>query len=144
MNIINSNHKARCCSWSHVYMHVWNHTVATNCIPLIRTRLFLFSDPAFPFPPPLSPPTNYQTEGSGARLYRPQSFYFFSPWVKARFRFQCILKSILHEKTTNELLISLYTLLRVCTKQLCTWPRSLTENISECRLFYPTQVFSVR
>ena len=30
-------------------------------------------------------------------------------------RFQCILKSILHEKTTNELLVSVYTLLRACT-----------------------------
>jgi len=44
----------------------------------------------------------------------------------------------------NELLISLYTQLCACTKQLCMWPCSLTESISECRLFYPTQVFSVR
>jgi len=42
------------------------------------------------------------------------------------------------------LLISLYTLLRACTKQLCTWPCSLTENVSECRPLYPAQVFSVR
>ena len=69
MNIINSNHEARCCSWSH--MNSWlllNHTVVTNCIPLIRTRLFHFPDPSSLFPPPLSLPTNYQTEGSGARL----------------------------------------------------------------------------
>ena len=68
MNVINSNHKARCCSWSHVYVHVWNHTVVTNCIPLI---LFRFPDPSFPFPSSPFPAyyTNYQTEGSGARLY---------------------------------------------------------------------------
>ena len=51
------------------------------------------------------------------------------------------------DKTMNELLIqckSLYTLPHACTKQLCTWPCSLTENISECRLLYPTQVFNVR
>jgi len=71
-------------------------------------------------------------------------FYCFSPCKKAGFRFQCILKSILHEKTTNELLTSFYTLLCACTKQLCTWPCSLTENVSECRLFYPAQLFSVR
>jgi len=44
-----------------------------------------------------------------------QSFYCFSRWEKAGLHFQCILKSTLHEKTMNELLISLYTLLRACT-----------------------------
>jgi len=73
-----------------------------------------------------------------------KSFYCFSSWEKAGLRFQRILKSILHEKTTNELLVSLYTLLNACTKQLCTWPCSLTENVSECWVFYPAQVFSVR
>jgi len=73
-----------------------------------------------------------------------KSFYCFLPWEKAGLSFQCILKSILHEKTTNELLVSLYTLLRACTKQLCRWPCSLTEKVSGCRLFYPAQVFSVR
>ena len=73
-----------------------------------------------------------------------KSFYCYSPWEKAGLCFQCILKSILHEKTTNKLLIGLYTLLRTCTKQLCRWPCSLTENVSGCRLFYPAQVFSVR
>jgi len=42
------------------------------------------------------------------------------------------------------LLVSLYTLLRACTKQLCRWPCSLTENVSECWLSYPAQVFSVK
>ena len=73
-----------------------------------------------------------------------KSFYYFLLREKAGLRFQCILKSILHEKTMNELLVSLYTLLRACTKQLCRWQCSLTENVSECRLFYPAQVFSVR
>ena len=73
-----------------------------------------------------------------------KSFYCFLPWEKAGLCFQCILKSIHHEKTTNELLVSLYTLLRACTKQLCRWPCSLTENVSECWPFYPAQVFSVR
>jgi len=52
------------------------------------------------------------------------------PWEKAGLRFQCILKSILHEETTNELLVSLYTLLRACTKQLCRWPCSLIPRMS--------------
>jgi len=73
-----------------------------------------------------------------------KSFYCFSLWEKAGLRFQRILKSILHEKTMNELLVSLYTLLNACTKQLCKWPWSLTENVSECWVFYPAQVFSVR
>ena len=76
-----------------------------------------------------------------------KSFCYFSPWEKAGLHFQCILKSTLHDKTMNELLIqckSLYTLLHACTKQLCTWPCNLTENISECILLYPTQVFNVR
>jgi len=73
-----------------------------------------------------------------------KSFYCFLLQEKAGLHFQCILKSILHEKTTNESLVSLYTLLRACTKQLCRWPCSLTENISECWVFYPAQVFSVR
>ena len=46
-----------------------------------------------------------------AKLFR------FSPWEKAALWFQCILKSILHEKTLNELLVSCYTLLHACTKQ---------------------------
>jgi len=73
-----------------------------------------------------------------------KSFYCFSLWEKAALRFQCILKSILHEKTVNELVISHYTLLRACTKQLCIWVCRLTENISKCRLFHHTQVFSIR
>jgi len=77
-------------------------------------------------------------------MQRAKSFYCFSPWEKAGLCFQCILKSILHEKTTNELLISLYTLLCACNKHLCMWPCNLTENFSECRLFYTTEVFSVR
>ena len=40
---------------------------------------------------------------------------------------------VLHEKTMNELLISLYTLLRASTKQVCMRPCSLTKNISICR-----------
>jgi len=63
-----------------------------------------------------------------------KSFYCFLPWEKAGLRFQCILKSIHHEKTTNELLVSLYTLLCACTKQLCRWLCSLTKNVSECWL----------
>jgi len=38
-------------------------------------------------------------------------------------------------KNANKLLLGQYTLLRVCTKQLWMRPCSLTENISECRLF---------
>ena len=66
-----------------------------------------------------------------------KSFYCFSPWEKAGLCFQCILKSIFHEKTTNKLLISLYTLLRACTKHLCMWPCSLTENFSDADFFTP-------
>jgi len=44
----------------------------------------------------------------------------------------------------NELLLSLCTLLRACTKQLCMWPCSLTENVRECRLFYPTHYLASR
>ena len=66
-----------------------------------------------------------------------KSFYCFSSWEKAGLCFQCILKSILHEKTTNKLLISLYTLLRACTKHLCMWPCSLTENFSDADFFTP-------
>jgi len=55
---------------------------------------------------------------SRAPSHNAKSFYCFSQWEKAGLRFQCILKSILHEKPTNELLISLYSLLRVSTKQL--------------------------
>ena len=73
-----------------------------------------------------------------------KSFYCFSPWEKAGLRFQCTLKNTCHNKTTNKLFLSLSTLQRTCTKQLFTWPRRLTENISKCRLFYPTQVFGVR
>ena len=38
---------------------------------------------------------------------KPKSFYCFSPWEKAGLCFQYILRSILHKKTTNELLISI-------------------------------------
>ena len=73
-----------------------------------------------------------------------KSFYCFSSWEKDGLRFQCTLKNIYHEQTTNKLFIILCALQRACTKQLCTCRCSLTENISECRLFYHTQVFSVR
>ena len=38
-----------------------------------------------------------------------KSFYCLLPWEKAGLHFQCILKSILHKKTTNELPVSLYS-----------------------------------
>jgi len=66
-----------------------------------------------------------------------KSFSFFSLWEKAGLCFQCILKSILHEKTTNELLICLDTLLRACSKHLCMWLCSLTENFSDADFFTP-------
>jgi len=66
---INSNHEAMLCSWSHVYVHVWNHMFVTNCIPLICMQGYsVFQTLPSLFAPPLSPPTNYQMEGSGARL----------------------------------------------------------------------------
>jgi len=71
-------------------------------------------------------------------------FYCFSSWEKDGLHFQCTLKNIYHEQTTKELFISLCTLQCACTKQLCTCRCSFTENISERRLFYPTQVFSIR
>ena len=75
-----------------------------------------------------------------------KSFYCFSLWEKASLHFQCILKSILHETTLNELLVSHHTLLYAYTKQLCIWPCNppVTENISECKLCYRTQVLSIR
>ena len=47
----------------------------------IRARLFRFPDLPSLFAPPLSPPTNYLTEGSGARLGRIE---FFRGGVKQR------------------------------------------------------------
>ena len=47
-----------------------------------------------------------------------QSFHCFYSWEEAALHFQCILKSIPHEKAANELLISHYTWLRICIKQL--------------------------
>ena len=47
-----------------------------------------------------------------------KSFYCFSSWQKAGLHFQCTLKNIYHEQTTNELFIILCALQRACTKQL--------------------------
>ena len=44
----------------------------------------------------------------------------------------------------NKLHIGPYTLLLACTRQLCVWPHSLTENIRNCRLVYHTQVSNIR
>jgi len=39
--------------------------------------------------------------------------------------FQCILKSILHKKTSNKFLICHYTLLHACTKHICKYHAAL-------------------
>ena len=49
---------------------VLNLTIVTNCIPLIPLGYSVFQTLPSLCPPPLSPPTSYQTEGSGARLGR--------------------------------------------------------------------------
>jgi len=46
-------------------------------------------------------------------------------------------------KTSNKFLVSQDTLLCACTKQLCMSPAALPTNVSECRLFYCTHVFSI-
>jgi len=49
-----------------------------------------------------------------------KTFYCFSPWEKAALCFECILNSILHKKTANELLIGPYTLLHaIASSYVC-------------------------
>jgi len=62
-----------------------------------------------------------------------KSFCCFSLWERLGYAFNTSWRvSSMKRLRTN--CLCLYTLLHACTKRLCTWSCSLTENVSECRL----------